>query len=69
MHLEDLVEYYSYSRRGLVCALKVPISQKKEQEEEEEALDDPDDSGDHHMTYTVEKIISCKGGWVSIHVP
>ena len=50
-HLDDMVEYYSHSRRGLVCALTIPISPKKEEEEEEEeVLDDGDDSGDCHMT-------------------
>lgn len=50
-HLDDMVEYYSHSRRGLVCALTIPISPKKEEEGEEgEVLDDGDDSGDCHMT-------------------
>ncbi len=55
-HLDEMVDYYSHSRRGLVCALTIPISQKKEEEEEEEEEeeapddDDADDSGDCHMT-------------------
>ena len=47
--LDELVDYYSHSRRGLVCALTIPIGQKKE--EEEELPEDPDDSGDCHVTW------------------
>ena len=33
-HLDEMVEYYSHARRGLVCALTIPIAQRKQVEEE-----------------------------------
>ncbi len=43
--LEDLVQYYSQPRRGLVCGLTTPISQQKEEEPEDEL-----ESGGCHVT-------------------
>ena len=47
-HLDDMVEYYRHSRRGLVCALTLPIPQAKqgEGEDKEEDLDSGDLSHD-----------------------
>jgi len=59
MQLDELVDYYSHSRRGLVCALTIPIGQKKE--EEEEQPEDPDDSGDCHVTRSVYSSLARKG--------
>ena len=49
-HLDDMVEYYRHSRRGLVCALTLPISQSKEGEGEDKEEEEEPDSGDCHMT-------------------
>jgi len=45
--LEELVNYYSQPRRGLVCGLTVPLEQQKEEEEPQE------ESGDCHVTVIV----------------
>ena len=48
-----MVEYYRHSRRGLVCALTLPIAQSKDGEGEDKEGDPDDiDSGDYHMTTT-----------------
>ena len=46
--LDDLVEYYSQPKRGLVCGLTTPISPSREEEPQE-----PDEeSGDLTLTHT-----------------
>lgn len=53
-HLDDMVDYYSHARRGLVCALTIPISQRKEEEVPEEGEEGPTtyDSGTVNPTPT-----------------
>lgn len=49
--LDGLVNFYSMPKRGIVCALTVPISpsnqnETEQQEEDEEEEQDDDDSGE-----------------------
>ncbi len=42
--LDDIVEYYKQGKRGIVCALTIPIPQKREEEPDQEVASD--ESGD-----------------------
>ncbi len=38
--LDEIVEYYKQGKRGIVCALTVPMPQKREEEPEQEVVSD-----------------------------
>lgn len=58
--LEDLVQFYSEPKRGLVCGLTTPISQKEETEEENAEADDESDPDDEPDEVSRQHIIISK---------
>ncbi|XP_064394235.1 phosphatidylinositol 3,4,5-trisphosphate 5-phosphatase 2-like [Halichondria panicea] len=52
--LDEMVEYYKLGKRGIVCALTIPIPQRREEEQQE----DPDESDDEDDVSKEKNLIS-----------